>query len=132
VFIAEVPTMGIPTFCLKINPQMLIASAIDWVQIDCNTSVLHDEFIAHRMGFIPFVFRRQQISPYVEDSPVFCLFRLTSNGVLDKLLYTRVGRFSNLFLFKLVYLILLHCFIGLHMQRLLLQLLGGVFVECAL
>jgi len=69
VFLAEVPIMGIFSYFLNFKFRFYIA--IDWVQIEQNTSVLHDEFIANRMGMIP----------------------LTSDGIVDRMHYTRVCLF---------------------------------------
>lgn len=74
-------------------------TAIDWIQIDANSSVLHDEFIAHRVGMFDMVIRLAATiySIHIERSLLLSgLIPLTSDDIVEKMQYSRVSSTHHL------------------------------------
>lgn len=78
VFIAEVCKLFSEISSIRFRDQSIPCDTnfiqapvmtIDWIQIESNTSVLHDEFVSHRMGVIP----------------------LTSENIIEEMVCTRVS-----------------------------------------
>lgn len=75
VVMADIPTVGsyMPreSLCAILKPEL----AIDMVEIHANTTVLPDEFIAHRLGMIPLN------SANCDEGMRYTRVRLTSRGL---------------------------------------------------
>ena len=96
--IADIPTVGTFVFIPGIAPvPILDYVAIDMVEFETNTTVLPDEFIAHRLGMIPLVsancdeairYSRVRAALYSRVDPVFlcCPAGLYLPGIVPKLL----------------------------------------------
>lgn len=66
---------------------LVVYLAIDWVHLMSNSTVLHDEFLVHRLGRLCAGIATMHVIPFLSVG----LVPLTSEDIVDQLIYTRVS-----------------------------------------
>jgi hypothetical protein len=102
---ADIPTVGTFLFTQGLTCVLTLGYvAIDMVEFDTNTTVLPDEFIAHRLGMIP----------------------LVSTNCDEAIRYSRV---CTKLRYPALTVVFLRCSIGLHLPRIMPELLNRAGFE---
>ena len=69
--ILNIPSQALNNFRIWLTTE-LVGIAIDWVQVSTNSSLIHDEYLAHRIGLIPVNMDPLDLNDFKGDDPQRC------------------------------------------------------------